>query len=89
MEKGIADTVWGGGFHDEEGAIVSNARHKALLDKALKSMLYVKELLKAKASPEITAVELKEAIFDLGLVIGVSVSEDILDRIFSEFCIGK
>jgi tRNA U34 5-carboxymethylaminomethyl modifying GTPase MnmE/TrmE len=34
-------------------------------------------------------VELREAAFNLGLVVGKSVSDDVLDRIFEKFCIGK
>jgi len=68
---------------------VSNARHKELLDKSLENMLSVKGALEEGLSPELIAVDLKEAIYNLGLIIGKSVSEDILDRIFEQFCIGK
>jgi tRNA modification GTPase len=40
-------------------------------------------------APELAAVELSEAIFNLGLIVGRSVSDDVLDRIFENFCIGK
>ena len=89
LENTIAETVWKGGFSQGEGAIVSNARHKELLDKSLENMLSVKGALEEGLSPELIAVDLKEAIYNLGLIIGKSVSEDILDRIFEQFCIGK
>ena len=89
LEKMIADTVWSGGFAQGEGVIVSNARHKELLDKACDNMLSVKKAIEKDAPPELIAIDLKEAVFNLGLIIGKSVSDDVLDRIFEQFCIGK
>lgn len=89
LEKAIADAVWSGGFIQGEGAIVSNARHKELLDKALACMLSVKKELAEGESPEIVSIDLREALHHLGLITGRSVSDDILERIFEQFCIGK
>ncbi|MFA6079556.1 MAG: tRNA uridine-5-carboxymethylaminomethyl(34) synthesis GTPase MnmE [Candidatus Omnitrophota bacterium] len=89
LEKAISDTIWSGSIRQGEGAIVTNARHKELLDKALTGMSSVKGAMKQGAWPEVVAVDLKEVIFNLGLVVGRSVSDDILDRVFGEFCIGK
>lgn len=89
LENALADAVWSGGFAQGEPAVISNARHKGLLDKALANMLSVKEAFKADEPPEIIAIDLKEATAALGLVIGKTVSDDILDRIFERFCIGK
>ncbi|MDP2929209.1 MAG: tRNA uridine-5-carboxymethylaminomethyl(34) synthesis GTPase MnmE [Candidatus Omnitrophota bacterium] len=89
LEKSVLDIVWSGKYTQGEGAIVTNARHKELLDKAFNNMLSVSGSIKGALSPELIAVDLKEAIFNLGLIVGRSVSEDILDRIFENFCIGK
>lgn len=89
LERTIAEAVWSGKIRQGEGAIVTNIRHKELLDKSFDNMLSVNELLKSGSSPELISVDLNEAIFNLGLIIGKSVSEDILDRIFDKFCIGK
>ncbi len=89
LEKEMADAVWSGGFTQGESAILSNARHKELLDKALVNMLSVKKAFKADEPYEIAAIDLKEAITALGLVTGKDISDDILDRIFERFCIGK
>lgn len=89
LEKAIAAAVWKGGSRQNESAVVSNIRHKVLLDKALGSMLSVNRALKADLSPELVAIDLKEAIASLGLIIGKTVSDDILERIFERFCIGK
>lgn len=89
LEKAIVDTIWQGGFSQGESAIVSNTRHKALLDKALKNMLSVKKALDKDTPPDLVSIDLREAIYDLGLIIGKSVADDVLDRIFEQFCIGK
>ncbi|MDO8525282.1 MAG: tRNA uridine-5-carboxymethylaminomethyl(34) synthesis GTPase MnmE [Candidatus Omnitrophota bacterium] len=89
LEQAMQKLALSGGLDRGEAAIVSNARHKEALDKAYGSMLSVNRALADDAAPEIAAIDLKEAIFNLGLVIGKSASDDILDRIFSRFCIGK
>ncbi len=89
LEEAIKNAVWKGDFTQGEGAIVNNVRHRQLLDRSLESMLSVKKSLEEEASPELVAIDLKEAIYELGLIIGRSVSDDILDRIFEQFCIGK
>lgn len=89
LEKSIFDIVWSGKYDQAEGSIVTNARHKELLDKAFDNVLSVSRAVKGAMHPELIAVELKEAIFNLGLIVGKSVSDDILDKIFEKFCIGK
>lgn len=89
LEKSILGIVWSGKYAQGEGAILTNARHKELLDKAFRNMLSVNKMVKDAAHPELIAVDLKEAIFNLGLIVGRSVSDDILDKIFENFCIGK
>jgi len=89
MEEAITKTVWKGDMHKAESLVVTNARHKALLQKALRNIMSVRKSLKGRTSAELISIDLKEAIFNLGLIVGKSVSEDILDRIFGEFCIGK
>jgi len=89
LERAISDTVWSGDFVQGEAAIVANLRHKELLDRALGNMLVVKEALRKGREAELVAIDIKEAVFNLGLIIGKSVSDDILDRIFEQFCVGK
>ncbi len=89
LEKKIASLVWGGSFNQEESPVIASARHKESLDNAYKSVLSVVRAFSKKLTPELVTVDLKEAIFELGLITGKSVSEDILNRIFEKFCIGK
>jgi len=89
LERSIIDMVYSGKYAQGEGAILTNARHKELLDKAFDNMLSVSRAVKDAAHPELIAVDLKEAIFNLGLIVGRSASDDIMDKIFENFCIGK
>lgn len=89
LEKSILEIVWSGKFIQGESAMVTNARHKELLDKAFNNMLSVSNAIKDALHPELMAVDLKDAIFNLGGIVGKSVSDDILDKIFENFCIGK
>ena len=69
--------------------LITNVRHKQLVDNALASMEKAEETL-VKCEPlEVTALFLRESLNSLGEIIGAVTTEDILNRIFSEFCIGK
>lgn len=69
--------------------IISNMRHKISLEKAQKAILKAEGALDNALPGEFIAVELKEAMERLGEVTGAVTTEDMLDRIFSQFCIGK
>ena len=68
--------------------IVTNIRHVNALKKALSSMDSFTGNV-GKISPEFLAVELRDALDAIGEILGITTSEDILNRIFSDFCIGK
>jgi tRNA modification GTPase len=89
LEKAITGFVYKGKVISSEGLITTNARQigeirqaKELLDKAENS-------LKKELSWEFVALDLKLALDCLGRIIGEAVDDVILDKIFSEFCIGK
>jgi tRNA modification GTPase len=69
--------------------IITNARHKQLVDGALLSLAKARETFEKGDPLEVTALFLREALNCLGEIIGIVTTDDILDRIFSEFCIGK
>jgi len=66
-----------------------NQRHQTALEQARESLQKVLESAAAGLSPEFIALDLRAALDSLGLVIGATYTEDILNRIFDDFCIGK
>ncbi|MDY6952209.1 MAG: GTPase, partial [Thermodesulfobacteriota bacterium] len=70
-------------------AIVPNVRHKIAIDKAVTAAREAAEGFRTRRPVELVAIDLKEALDGLGEIIGVTTAEDILDQIFSRFCIGK
>jgi tRNA modification GTPase len=74
---------------DLNAAIVPNLRHKLLLETSLAAAEAVIEQLQNGTSSELVAIHLQEAIDTLGVISGDSVKVDVLDEIFSRFCVGK
>jgi tRNA modification GTPase len=70
-------------------AIVPNLRHKLLLEKTLSAAETITEELQKETSTELVAINLQEAIDTLGEITGDSAKVDVLDQIFSRFCVGK
>ncbi|MFH1593544.1 MAG: tRNA uridine-5-carboxymethylaminomethyl(34) synthesis GTPase MnmE [Candidatus Omnitrophota bacterium] len=91
VEKLILQKVWDGEILQPEGHFVTSLRQKGRLSSAQKSIKASLKGLSGRAdvSPEITASDIREAIFHIGSILGDSADPDVLDRIFSKFCIGK
>ena len=73
----------------EPQIVVTNLRHKASLEKAEGALLAGNKALRELMPPEIVAVELQEASNALGEIVGLVTNDNILERIFSSFCVGK
>lgn len=76
-------------FSENNGVIVTNIRHKDAIDKALDALKRASDVLESGQPLEIIAFEMHDALDRLGEIVGAVTTEDILNRIFSEFCIGK
>jgi len=73
----------------EGGVIITSARHFSALERTVKSLTLALETVEAGRSGEFVAVDLRTGLDALGEIIGVISTEDILNSIFSRFCIGK
>ncbi len=69
--------------------VITNVRHKNLIHKAIESINKTKNTLKEKMPIDIVAVYIKDILEDLGNITGEFVTEDIINEIFSKFCLGK
>jgi tRNA modification GTPase len=74
---------------DIETAIVPNLRQKLLLADSIRASEIIIRELENGTPMELIAISLQEAIEPLGQVLGTHVKVDVLDQIFSRFCIGK
>ena len=72
-----------------DGEVITNIRHKNQIRKAIDALKQAKQGLKIEIPIDIIAVSLKESIEDLSGITGENVSEDIINNIFSKFCLGK
>ena len=69
--------------------VITNVRHKNQIDKAVKSINEAINVAKEKQTEDILAIYIKQTLEDLGKITGDNVSEDIINEIFSKFCLGK
>jgi tRNA modification GTPase len=74
---------------DTDDAIVINLRHKLALQKALQNIESATENIKTGLSAEFAVFELRQALDHLDEITGKKITDEILDQIFSSFCIGK
>jgi len=73
----------------EDKVVVSNTRHYEALHKALMALKQVEEGLDSSLTADLLSIDIKEALYQLGLVTGEITHDEILGNIFSQFCIGK
>ena len=71
------------------GEILTNARQEEAARRALESVRRAREALEAGVTPDALLTDVEEALSALGELTGQSVREDVTDRIFSKFCVGK
>jgi tRNA modification GTPase len=69
--------------------IVPNLRQKIAIEEALKATSKAAAGFRQEQPPELTAIDVKDALDALGDIVGETTADDILDQIFSRFCIGK
>ena len=69
--------------------LITNIRHKNLINKAIKNIKETKATIKKQMPIDIVAIHLKDILEALGSITGETISEDIINEIFSKFCLGK
>ena len=89
LKATISEELLGGELGIGESPIVTNARHQEALRRANEGLDYAIESLENGMPPDLIAVDLRIGLEGLGDIVGKTTTEDILDRIFSQFCVGK
>lgn len=89
LEHAIKDMFFNGEISFNEEIYITNVRHKTLLQEALDSLHMVKDGINQGMSEDFLTIDLMTAYEKLGMIIGEEVEDDLAERIFSKFCMGK
>lgn len=88
LKRAIVERL-GGRAEGGGSLVITRARHHAALEKAARCLLVGADSLSQGAPAELVAVDIAEATDALGEILGLTTIEDVLDRLFGSFCIGK
>ncbi|HXD00663.1 MAG TPA: tRNA uridine-5-carboxymethylaminomethyl(34) synthesis GTPase MnmE [Verrucomicrobiae bacterium] len=89
LKDAIKQVVWSGEIRAEMLEVMINSRHQEALGRARAAALQTVEALRAERTLELVAMDLRIATNAIGEIVGKTTTEDLLDSIFSQFCIGK
>ncbi|SDZ04415.1 tRNA uridine-5-carboxymethylaminomethyl(34) synthesis GTPase MnmE [Tindallia californiensis] len=89
LEEALENLVYDGEKNAREKEMVTHLRHQQALEKAYDSLKEGVKALESRMPLDFVQVDYQEAMDQLGAIIGESVKEDLIDHIFSNFCIGK
>ena len=89
LKDAIKDLLWAGEIRAEMLQVMINSRHQAALVRAREATRHTIDALRAERTLELAAMDLRIAVNAVGEIVGKTTTEDLLDAIFSQFCIGK
>lgn len=89
IEDRIEELVTGGSVSQADSLMVSNVRHISLLRSAAEDLERSLSMIRRKEPLDFVEVDVRSAYESLGEITGETVSEDILNEVFSRFCLGK
>jgi len=89
LKDAIKELAWSGEIKAEMLEVMINSRHQDALNRAREAAMRTVEALRAGQTLELAAMDLRIAINAIGEIVGKTTTEDVLDLIFSQFCIGK
>lgn len=89
LEEEIRNMFFSGNLSFNDEVYITNARHKEALEDAYTSLEMVKQSIEAGMPEDFFSIDLMSAYERLGRIIGESVGEDLVNEIFSKFCMGK
>ena len=89
LEDKVKEMFFGGELSFNDEVYITNARHKAALEEADKSLDLVRNSIEMGMPEDFFSIDLMNAYENLGKILGGSVGEDLVNEIFSKFCMGK
>jgi tRNA modification GTPase len=89
LKDAIQQAVWAGGIAADMLEVMINSRHEDALQRARTATDRALATLRAQAGLELAALELHIAVNAIGEIVGKTTTDDLLDAIFSTFCLGK
>jgi len=89
LEEAIVEAVMGGQVMAAEAPLVTSPRHKEALHRALDHVQAALEAWQVGQLPDLIAIDLTAAVNALGEITGQTAGEDLVETIFSNFCLGK
>jgi tRNA modification GTPase len=89
LKDAIKELAWSGEINAEMLEVMINTRHQEALERSRAALVRTLEALHAGNSVELAALDLRLAVNAIGEIVGQTTTEDLLDMIFSQFCIGK
>jgi tRNA modification GTPase len=89
LKQSIKDIVLGKGFKVNQGEIYINIRHQECLKKSLQHIDIAINATGNREMQDLISIDVKAALLALDEIVGEVIAESIIDRIFSQFCVGK
>lgn len=89
LKDAVKHAVWSGEVRAEMLETMINSRHQDALRRGREATLRAVEALRSAQTLELVAMDLRIAVNAVGEIVGKTTTEDLLDSIFSQFCIGK
>lgn len=89
FENAVKEMFFAGSIGMNDEVVITNMRHKEALHDAYQSLLMVRKSLEDGMAEDFLSIDLMSAYAFLGSIIGEEVGEDLVNEIFSKFCMGK
>jgi len=89
LKRSVVENLLNESGPPREGIFITHVRHREVLRKTGKAIRRALETMEAGLSEEFVAVDVRHALVSVGEITGETATEEVLERIFSEFCIGK
>jgi len=89
LKEAIFKAVVGGREQWQEEGCAPNVRHKSALQQACDAAIRLGEGLELRVTSDLLAIDLQDCLDQLNTIVGITTTEDVLDVIFEQFCLGK